>query len=174
MALSCLLALAVTLTPGHNNDFLQMIGFFTIYQIISGLRALAFVDTTKKPKLFWLDCAISFSVAAQGIYLLSSELRSVMINSHFNILNTTFGMLWIALSLGDFRFFYRRNPNARLHAHITKMSGALIASVTAFIVAGIGYSNLFGWMAPGLIGSVLISLARRNINRNEVKSTPAN
>ena len=50
------------------------------------------------------------------------------------------------------------------------MIGALIASITAFIVAGIGLGNIITWMAPSILGTIYIMYWNRKIAPKNTKA----
>ena len=62
---SSLISLLVALMPGHKNQFLFLIGIFTIYLVVSGNRALTF-KSKQKLQADYIDKSVS------GIMLLTS------------------------------------------------------------------------------------------------------
>jgi len=76
----------------------------------------------------------------------------------------------LLLSVRDFIFYknFKEVKNGWLKNHITKMLGAYIASVTAFMVAGIGYGSLIAWLTPSIIGTFYIIYWRRKVSPKKV------
>ena len=162
MLVSALISLVVASLPNHENTFFFLIGLFTIYLVLVGNRALTF---KVKKDADWKDQLIS------GVMLLSSVM--MVLNGVYDLFNHAdkavlflfFGGFGLLMSIQDFRF-YRKSENVKttwLRLHIGKMVGALIASFTAFIVAGLGIANLISWMLPTVIGTIYIFYWKRKI-----------
>ena len=67
--------------------------------------------------------------------------------------------------------FYKDAENYKrwTMAHVGRMVGAYIASVTAFIVAGLGYGgNITAWIFPTIIGTIYIIYWGRKLNKKVV------
>ncbi|WP_233267599.1 hypothetical protein [Algibacter sp. L1A34] len=163
MLVSSLISLPISCMPNHENVFLFLIGLFTIYLVLAGNRALTFKtkkEADKKDKL--LSGAMVFFSAIMvlnGIYGLIN-------NSSMSILFLFFGGFGLLMSIQDFRFYFnpQKSRNMWLRLHIGKMVGALIASFTAFIVAGLGIGNLISWTLPTIIGTIYILYWKRKMN----------
>ena len=163
MLVSSLISLPISCMPNHENVFLFLIGLFTIYLVLAGNRALTFKtkkEADKKDKL--LSGAMVFFSAIMvlnGIYGLIN-------NSSMSILFLFFGGFGLLMSIQDFRFYFnpKKPRNMWLRLHIGKMVGALIASFTAFIVAGLGIGNLISWTLPTIIGTIYILYWKRKMN----------
>ncbi len=157
MVTSSLISLPISWMPNHKNLFLFLIGLFTIYLVLAGNRALSF-KSKHKTCANLTDKIISGSMlffSAIMIILGIYGVLSVITNS---ILFLFFGIFGVFMTVKDFRFFktFTHVKNAWLRSHIGKMVGALIASITAFIVAGIGIGNLIAWTVPTILGTVYI------------------
>ncbi|MYY24673.1 hypothetical protein [Elizabethkingia anophelis] len=158
MLVSSLLSLIVAQMPHHKNLFLFLIGIFTIYMILAGNAALSFKSKSKESASV-KDYTISYIMLLSGILMVIMAVINWSVNQEFSILYLIFGGLGILMSSRDI-LFYKNLKNVRnkwIHHHIGKMSGALIASVTAFIVAGLHYGNIIGWLAPTVLGAFYIS-----------------
>lgn len=172
MLVSSLLSLIVAQMPHHKNLFLFLIGIFTIYMILAGNAALSFKSRSKESASV-KDYAISYIMLLSGILMVIMAVINWSVNQQFSILYLIFGGLGILMSSRDISF-YKNLKNVRnkwIHHHIGKMSGALIASVTAFIVAGLHYGNIIGWLAPTVLGSFYISYW---IRKTKVKTKTSN
>ncbi|AJW62690.1 hypothetical protein VO54_01208 [Elizabethkingia miricola] len=172
MLVSSLLSLIVAQMPHHKNLFLFLIGIFTIYMILAGNTALSFKSKAKEAASV-KDYAISYIMLFSGILMVIMAAINWKSNLQFSLLYIIFGGIGILMSSRDISF-YRNLKNVRakwLHHHIGKMTGALIASVTAFIVAGLHYGNIIGWLAPTVLGSFYIFYW---IKKTKVKTRTSN
>ena len=77
------------------------------------------------------------------------------------------------MTIRDFIFYknVEKTKNGWLSNHIGKMIGAFIASITAFIVAGLGIGNLIAWTLPSILGTIYIVYWRRKLKTNTVANT---
>ncbi|MGB5418263.1 hypothetical protein [Algibacter sp.] len=168
MLTSSLISIPISWMPNHENIFLFLIGLFTIYLVLAGNRALTF---KLKKKADWIDYVISGSMLLCSVVMLLIGIYFIMKSNSMGILFLFFGGFGLLLSIKDFMFYRNANKpkNAWLILHIGKMVGALIASITAFIVAGLGIGNLIAWTLPTLLGTVYIVYWKRKF-----KLKPAN
>jgi len=93
----------------------------------------------------------SLTMITLGAYGILNALSS-------SVLNLIFRSIGLLLSIGDFKFYKnpRTHRNAWLVSHIGKMAGALIASITAFLIAGLGLAHLMTWILPSILGTYYI------------------
>lgn len=162
MISSSLISLPICWMPNHQNIFLFLIGLFTIYLVISGNRALSFKT---KSKADLLDKLISGTMLFFSVVMISIGFYC-QINSIANgILFTFFGGFGLFMTIKDFIFFKNFSETNRnwLSKHIGKMMGALIASITAYIVAGLGIGSLIAWITPSILGTFYIIYWNRKI-----------
>jgi uncharacterized membrane protein len=157
MTTSSLLSVPICFMPKHENLFLFLIGIFTIYLVISGNRALTF-KLKSKTKADFIDRLISVTMLFSSIIMISAGIYYVINNITNGILFVFFGGFGFYMTVTDFIFFKNltKTKNSWLTKHIGKMVGALIASITAFIVAGLGMGNLVAWITPSIIGTIYI------------------
>ncbi|WP_426485681.1 hypothetical protein [Flavobacterium sp. 2] len=155
MITSSLISLPICWMPKHQNIFLFLIGLFTIYLVISGNRALSFKTKTKADLL---DRIISGTMLFFSIIMISIGLYCQLNNISNGILFTFFGGFGLFMTVKDFIFFRNFSETNRnwLSKHIGKMVGALIASITAYIVAGLGIGSLIAWIMPSILGTFYI------------------
>lgn len=163
---SCLISLVVAWLPNHKNLFLFLIGVFTIYLVLAGQRALAF-KTKQKPTI--TDFAISGSMFVFSILMILIGLYGIINAIHNSILYLFFGSFGLLMSSKDFKLFYSKDKREWLPNHVGKMVGAFIASVTAFIVAGLGLGNSISWIVPSLIGTIYIAFWINKLNTKNRK-----
>ena len=163
MITSSLISIPISWMPNHENLFLFLIGLFTIYLVLAGNRALTFKT---KEKADWLDKIISGSMLFFSSIMVIIGVYGVLNNISFSVLYLFFGGFGLFLTIKDFRFYEnsRKPKNAWLILHIGKMIGALIASITAFIIAGLGIGNLIAWTLPTILGTLYIIYWKRKMN----------
>ena len=167
MMSSSLLSLPISRMPNHENLFLFLIGLFTIYLVLSGNRALKYRTKTKPERIDKVISGsmfvFSFLMVVLGSYHLTTEIGK-------GILYLLFGGFGLFFTIVDFRFYGNpgKTRSAYLVSHIRKMVGAFIASVTAFLVAGLGLMNLLFWILPSVIGTVYIVFWRRKVQGKTV------
>lgn len=157
MVTSSLLSLPICFMPKHQNLFLFLIGIFTIYLVTSGNRALTF-KLKLKTKADFTDRFISGTMLFSSIIMILIGIYCVINNITNGILFAFFGGFGFYMTIKDFIFYknFTKIKNSWLTKHIGKMVGALIASITAFIVAGLGLGNLIAWVTPSIIGTIYI------------------
>jgi uncharacterized membrane protein len=165
MITSSLISLPICWMPKHQNIFLFLIGLFTIYLVVSGNRALTF---KRKIKADLIDKIISGSMLFFSLVMIFLGIYSFMNNITNGILFVFFGGFGLYMTIKDFIFFKNiSNSNQKwLSKHIGKMVGALIASITAFIVAGLQMGNLIAWITPSILGTIYIIYWNKKIERS--------
>jgi len=138
MVISALISLFVSRMPNHENLFLFLIGIFTLYMVLAGNRALTFNSKTKlKPDT--IDYLISGTMFLVSVVMVIAGTYGVFQKVHNSVLYIFFGVFGILLTVKDFLNFVKlaENREAKLKSHLGRMVGALIASITAFMVAGL-------------------------------------
>ncbi|MFT7250382.1 MAG: putative membrane protein [Flavobacterium sp.] len=153
MVISSLISLPICWLPNHENNFLFLIGIFTIYLVISGNRVLLF---KKKKEANFTDKLISTIMFVASLSMLTFGTYFLLRNNSGGILYLFFGITALLISIRDFKFYKNIDKTKILPLHIGKMSGAYIASVTAFLVAGLRFEGIIYWVLPTLIGTLFI------------------
>jgi uncharacterized membrane protein len=153
MVISSLISLPICWLPNHENNFLFLIGIFTIYLVISGNRVLLF---KKKKEANFTDKLISTIMFVASLSMLTFGTYFLLRNNSGGILYLFFGITALLISIRDFKFYKNIDKTKILPFHIGKMSGAYIASVTAFLVAGLRFEGIIYWVLPTLIGTLFI------------------
>lgn len=164
---SASVAFYIALLPGHKNLFLFMISILTIYMILAGNRALTFKNRAKKhPTLY--DKGLSMVMLTGSVIMIAMGIYNMLFNSGFSILFIIFGIFGLLMSLDDFRFLntYQSDKKLWLTNHIGRIVGGVIASVTAFFIAGLNFQSIFAWISPSIIGTLYIVYWIRNIKKN--------
>ena len=170
MVSSALISMPISWMPNHTNVFLFLMGLFTIYLVISGNRALKYVREVKAERM---DLMISGSMFVFSCIMLFIGTYSLLKQWNSGILYLVFGGFGLFLTLIDFRFYRNKTKkkNAYLVVHIRKMSGAFIASITAFLVAGIGLKSLMFWLLPSILGTIYITYWRLKVQGKAMVKT---
>ena len=152
MLTSSLISLVIANMPSHENLFLFLIGIFTIYMILAGNRALTLKRKTKANRT---DRLISGTMLATSIGMLAIGLLGVIQRVDNSILYIFFGCFGAFMTVRDFLTFktLKEKKNAWLISHVGRMVGALIASITAFLVAGLSIVTVSVWILPTILGT---------------------
>ncbi|WP_443938206.1 hypothetical protein [Pedobacter sp. MW01-1-1] len=140
--------------PNHENLFLFLIGIFTIYLILAGNRALT-LKSKIKTKADLIDKSVSGIMFLVSIAMLILGLIGMVQKVENSVLYLFFGGFGAFMTLKDFQTFkiFNEKKNAWLISHLGRMIGALIASVTAFLVAGLHIGTTLVWMMPTILGT---------------------
>jgi len=167
MVISSVISLAIARMPKHENLFLFLIGIFTIYLVLAGNRAL----TLKlKSKSDWIDKSVSGTMLIASFIMITIGIIGQIQHIQNSILFLFFGSFGLFMSLKDFKTFrtFQENKNAWLISHIGRMIGALIASITAFLVVGLHIGSVFIWISPTIIGTIYIIVWNRRIKKQNL------
>ncbi|MDP5062427.1 MAG: hypothetical protein NWP64_10965 [Maribacter sp.] len=157
MIISSAISLVVARMPNHINTFLFLIGIFTIYMVLAGNRALTF-KSVKKTKANLTDQLVSGTMAFSALIMIGFGISGLINGYSHSILFLFFGIIGLFLPYGDYKLFKTTLENRKLWLinHLSRMLGALIASVTAFIVAGMHQDTIWAWMTPSVLGTIYI------------------
>jgi hypothetical protein len=166
MLISSLISLFVARMPNHENLFLFLIGIFTIYLVLAGNRALTLKSKTKS-KADLIDKLVSGTMLLASIGMLIIGTIGIIKHADNSILYVFFGAFGVIMTLRDFQTFriFTENKNAWLISHLGRMVGALIASVTAFLVAGIHVGTVIVWILPTILGTAYIIYWNRTFRK---------
>ncbi|PIB30745.1 DUF2306 domain-containing protein [Maribacter sp. 4G9] len=158
MLASAIMALVISVLPGHENAFLFSIGMFSSYLLLAGYRGLRFKNSTMNLKL---DKLISLSVVLVGLCMVFMPL---VFNQGLHIVLLLFGFASIIFGIRDLRMFKKPETLREnwLRIHIGKMTGAYIASFSAFLVVNQFFHPLVNWLLPSILGSIFIAYWIRN------------
>lgn len=164
MGLSIVLSIIIAVAPGHTNIFLLSIGIFSLYFLVIGYRALRY-------KVQQTSTSIDIMVSRlMWLISLAMIIVPLIVDGNILIVSSVFGAfgIWIA----------QRNINVLknsekvyanwLQMHLGNITGAFIASVTAFLVVNDVLPSMLNWFLPGIIGGIYIAYwikKTRKINR---------
>ena len=149
---------ALGLSLIHPNYFLFMVGIFTIYMVGTGNRyiKLKLQGTERKPQ--FADWLLTIFMTLSGILLLGIGVWLITRANNFGIVFVVFGALGLQFVIDDLKNYKGRSrfKNYWLLAHISRMTGGYIASLTAFLVVNAKYlpiqlPSVFLWLLPSLI-----------------------
>lgn len=172
MITSSLISIPISLMPNHNNFFLFLIGLFTIYLVLSGNRILTF-KSKRKIAARPIDKLISGTMLILSILMIFWGVLGLFKAEWGYLLFIFFGGFGLLLTVRDFILYkhFKERKMAWLTNHISKMVGAFIASITAFIVAGLGVGSLIAWTLPSVIGTFYIIYWQRKIKHKPTAKT---
>lgn len=162
MVISSLISLPICWLPNHENNFLFLIGIFTIYLVISGNRVLLFKN---KKEANFTDKLISTIMFVASLFMLFFGTYFLLKSNSGGILFLFFGITAFFIARRDFKFYKNIDKTKILPFHIGKMSGAYIASVTAFLVAGLRFEGFIYWFLPSIIGTFFIMYWTKKIKK---------
>lgn len=135
----------------HPNNFLFVVGIFTLYM---NLTARSYLKFKRK------DAVINFRDAIPTIGMVIAAFFFVIVGIKL-ISKDSFG--WVLLSfafislrfvIADYMFFKGKSKfaNQWLLSHLQRMIGTYIASITAFLVVNINFKPAFViWLAPTVL-----------------------
>lgn len=160
---SALISLIVSLMPNHQSPFFFCLGLFSLYFIIGGYRSLAF---KKKNVSFRLDKIIACLIILVGLLMMNYP---ILLNGKINIILFYFGAVSIVFGAIDLLIFKNSNRTRKnwLNIHLTKMIGAYLVAVTAFVVNQ-SVLGIWGWFAPTIIGNIYIFYWLIKLNRKKL------
>jgi len=156
LMIASILAIPVTLSPGHKSQFLFLIAIFTIYLILTGNRALRNKHKSVSPNI--VDYSISGIMALFAVGLIVFGVIGLLNDKGGrSILYLFFGILAFVNTIGDYKYYKIGvvKKGAWVKQHIRKIMGAYIASTTAFLVTAIN-GRLIVWIAPTVVGTIFI------------------
>ena len=152
MLMSALLALVISMMPGHLSPFLFSIGLFSSYFILSGYSSLRF-----KKKVFNLlfDQVLAALLVLTGIAMI---IYAFQLESSLNVVLIVFGSMGLFFGTRDIWSFKDRKSLRKswLKRHIGNMTGGYIAATTAFLVVNEVLPGLANWFLPTVLGSIYI------------------
>ena len=153
-----------------NLIFLAGIAVFSFYNTFTGVRLIRRKTNPKPEFIDWFG-AILMVIGAFGM-LYFGYVAFGLASVFYTVLFTIFGIFMLVLAFEDIRIFVGRkliNNNVPLQTrywfqnHISRMGGSYIATVTAFLVVNNPpyIPGLVVWIAPGVIGGIIIARTRR-------------
>lgn len=156
MFISGLAALILSLIS--KSDFLFMVGIFTLYLVSSGYRYLHLKPIANKPEPKLIDWGILIAMLLAGILFLGLGISYLIKSNNFGIVLITFGTIGLRFVWQDFQNYKGNSKieNFWLIAHIGRMSGAYVATLSAFLVVNWHHTNIelppvIIWLFPTVV-----------------------
>lgn len=159
--------------------FLAAIAIFSFYNTFTGVRLIQRKDS-QRPS--WLDYFASILAMMCAFAMFYFAFLGFQKGDRFlSILFLVFGMAVFRISLEDLRVFMGRKViddegkpiqiRYWFQNHISRMGGSYIATVTAFLVVNNPpyIPGLVVWIAPGVIGGIIITRVRRSYHKKYEK-----
>lgn len=163
---SSLLAIIISLLPGHYSPFLLAIGIFTLYLLLSGYRALQFKS---KMSSYMPDRWIAIIMLITALAMI---IVPVVVKGKINLVLSVFGGIGLISAIRD--LVQLRKPELMkkrwMRQHLGNMSGAYIAAFTAFLVVNDFLPDLIAWLGPTVIGSIFIVFWNLKLRKQEKRS----
>ncbi|MEI7670194.1 MAG: DUF2306 domain-containing protein [Pseudomonadota bacterium] len=143
-------ACAIVLSSIKPNPFLFSIAIFALYMTYTGYRSVK----NKKFIAQWYD----------WLLLILNMLTSLWMISNFELVLAVFGTINLVMCIRDFQVYRKGESYIQQHKlhwllnHISRMIGAYIATVTAFLVVNIQMNpSWVPWLTPTILGVPLIA-----------------
>lgn len=164
LSMAIVAAAALILHLPRGLYFLPAIGVFSYYLAYSGVRMFK----VKRNGFNKIDLTMALFCAAAGVALIAISVYIILMASNSMVLVTLgFGFGCLALSISDVVKITRKiiPIDARI-AHLQRMGGAFIATVTAVLVVNAGNIDWVNqhpaawpvlWFLPSVVGSLLIT-----------------
>ena len=135
----------------HTNYFLFIVGVFTAYMLVSGRRYITIKSVNDVKKIDFMMAIIMFLF---GLAFVVFGIFKLVCNNNFGIVLLVFGAISFVFVAQDYKNFISINldRNTYLRSHISRMVGAYIASVTAFLVTNNYFlPSVIAWLLPSIV-----------------------
>lgn len=156
-------ASAIVLSMMHPNYFLFIVGVFTLYMVSTGYRyiRLRLEGIDNGPKT--LDWVLTGSMGIAGICFILFGGWQLYMKSNFGTVLLVFGAIGILMVRSDLNNYKGKaaERNYWLLAHLQRMTGAYIASLTAFLVVNMDrlpsfIPGILFWLLPTAVLTPMI------------------
>jgi uncharacterized membrane protein len=147
-------SLSLALAIIHPNTFLFAVGIFTIYLTASAWRYLKLKNLEKYQKALWIDWALSIFIFLGSLWQLYLGVITLINKESFGIILLLFAWRGLSFAYQDYKTYRGQIDikNFWLLYHLQRMSGAYIASLTAFLVVNANSKISFvAWLLPSAI-----------------------
>jgi hypothetical protein len=147
----------------HPNIFLFCIGILTVHLVGTGWRYLFLKNLDKGQKLQFVDWFLFVFMTVFTLIFLYLGINTLLQDNFFGIAPLAFALLGFKNIYNDYKIYFEKITikNYWLTSHLERMSGAIIASFTAFLVNVVGkylgqfhimeYLSFVTWILPGII-----------------------
>ena len=167
----------------HPNYFLFMIGIFTLYMIATGKRYINMKLSGGTQKATRVDWGITIVMLAAAVLFIGLGIKILTKPNFFGTVFIVFGTLGLLFVKLDFVNYQGRSraKNYWLLAHLQRMTGAYIASLTAFLVVNAKYfpeympAALFWLLPTAILVPFIIRWSRKyEVRKKAVPNQPLN
>jgi uncharacterized membrane protein len=164
---------ALIMSVLKTNHFLFVVGVFTLYMVITGNRYIYLKMLGKNQKPAFFDWIISAAMALTALGFLILGIILLLSQNNFGIVLLVFGVISFGFVRSDF-LNYRgkiKEKNYWLLMHLQRMTGAYIASATAFLVVNAKYipfemPAFIFWLLPTVLLTPLIVIWSGKYSKN--------
>lgn len=165
MLLCSFSAMITASLPEHESPFLFSVGVFSFYFLFTGWRALKFKSSSVEIK--W-DKRIAFFMLLFAPIMI---IAPVFMYGAINIVQAVFGGALFVFAIQDLSLLKNKTKLQKnwLVQHLSRMLGAYISAITAFVVVNAILPGIVGWLLPGVLGSVLITFWNVKLGRKNKK-----
>ena len=155
--------------------FLSGIAIFSFYNTFTGVRLIQRKKTYQASPLDYFASILAMASAFMMVYFAWFAYQKG--DTFFSILFPIFGIFVFLLAFEDLRVFMGKKViddvgkpvpiKYWFQNHISRMGGSYIATVTAFLVINNPpyIPGLVVWIAPGVIGGIIIARVRRSYHK---------
>lgn len=159
------------------SPFLLMVGLLTLYSTVTGYRGLQLKRKRAIRGEFRDWALLTFTGIALILTIWQTIVQYGVNNTGVLILVSVFGTLLITQLISDVPVFsgkkVMKNKNW-IRYHISRISGAYIAALTAFLVNNMHTDPQFlAWLLPTALGLPLVSVLRRRFFAAKQKQVSA-
>ena len=157
----------------HRNDFLFAVGVFTIYMAGTGWRYLYLKNIAIGQAAAAIDWALMIFMAAGCIGFVVLGVLSLMDKDYFGLIVFIFAWRGVRFIVQDYKTFKGQLTikNYWLVFHFQRMTGAYIASLTAFAVVNApNRVSFIPWLLPA---AIFVPFVIKWTRKYTVKLSPA-
>ena len=140
------------------NNFLLIVGIFTIYLVGTGDRYMRLRFLGKGQKPIFIDWFLSLGMLLSGICFVLWGSYLIYNSNNFGIVLVVFGLIGLNNVINDFKNYTGRSKKKKywMLVHIGRMMGGYTASLTAFIVVNaqnypFEIPSLVIWLGPAVL-----------------------
>jgi len=134
----------------HPNQFLFVIGVFTLYQVLTGQRYLIL----KKQQASYYEWLLTACMLVFAIYFAGYGAYKLYQGVSFGLVLMVFGLFALLMVKTDYENYTGKpaHKNFWLITHLQRMIGAYIASLTAFLVVNNTLlPGVIAWLLPSVL-----------------------
>jgi len=154
---------ALALSVMHPNYFLFIVGIFTLYMVSTGERYLFLKQLLNGQSPIFLDWILAGSMLVFGIAFIVFGIKIYLQQEKFGLVFLVFGYISLRFVYSDWQNYTgkAKHKNYWLLAHLQRMTGAYIASLTAFLVVNKLLPGIIIWLLPTILLTPLIFIWSR-------------